>query len=44
MTVPARAGAGPELLVSAVDPELLAASRAANPYLRDRRPALYPNG
>ncbi|MFE6979374.1 carbon-nitrogen hydrolase family protein [Streptomyces sp. NPDC057682] len=40
-TVLARAGHGTELLVGDVDPALLAASRAANPYLRDRRPGLY---
>ncbi|MFJ4965488.1 carbon-nitrogen hydrolase family protein [Streptomyces sp. NPDC088729] len=36
-----RAGRGEELLVGDVDPALLDASRAANPYLRDRRPGLY---
>ncbi|KUJ69575.1 carbon-nitrogen hydrolase [Streptomyces albus subsp. albus] len=36
-----RAGRGTELVLGDVDPELLAASRAANPYLRDRRPGLY---
>ncbi|RDG35204.1 carbon-nitrogen hydrolase family protein [Streptomyces corynorhini] len=36
-----RAGRGAELLVGDVDPVLLSASRAANPYLRDRRPGLY---
>ncbi len=30
-----------ELLLADVDPVLLAASREANPYLRDRRPRLY---
>ncbi|MFI2781572.1 carbon-nitrogen hydrolase family protein [Streptomyces sp. ALB3] len=40
-TVRARAGRGEELLVGEVDPGLLAGSRAANPYLRDRRPGLY---
>ncbi|MGW1229322.1 carbon-nitrogen hydrolase family protein [Streptomyces sp. NPDC002530] len=40
-TVRARAGHGTELLVGDVDPALLAASRDANPYLRDRRPGLY---
>ncbi|MEU6441998.1 carbon-nitrogen hydrolase family protein [Streptomyces sp. NPDC047046] len=40
-TTPARAGAGPELLLADVDPALLAASRAANPYLADRRTDLY---
>lgn len=39
--VRARAGAGEELLVADVDPAFLAASRAANPYLADRRPDLY---
>ncbi|MEV5279185.1 carbon-nitrogen hydrolase family protein [Streptomyces sp. NPDC051994] len=37
----ARAGRGTELVVGDVDPEFLAASRADNPYLRDRRPGLY---
>ncbi|GAA3730055.1 carbon-nitrogen hydrolase family protein [Streptomyces tremellae] len=41
-TARARAGRGEELLVADVDPELLAASRRANPYLEDRRPGLYP--
>ncbi|WP_406380026.1 carbon-nitrogen hydrolase family protein [Streptomyces sp. NBC_01618] len=36
-----RAGRGEELVIGEVDPELLSASRAANPYLRDRRPGLY---
>ncbi|KDQ66059.1 carbon-nitrogen hydrolase family protein [Streptomyces halstedii] len=40
-TARVRAGRGEELLVGDVDPALLDASRAANPYLRDRRPALY---
>lgn len=40
-TTRARAGRGEELLFGDVDPELLRASRAANPYLRDRRPGLY---
>lgn len=40
-TTRARAGRGEELLFGDVDPELLLASRAANPYLRDRRPGLY---
>jgi predicted amidohydrolase len=40
-TVRTRAGRGEELVVGDVDPALLAASRAANPYLRDRRPELY---
>ncbi|MER6995747.1 carbon-nitrogen hydrolase family protein [Streptomyces sp. NPDC000410] len=37
----ARAGHGEELVVGDADPDFLAASRAANPYLRDRRPGLY---
>ncbi|WP_320774822.1 carbon-nitrogen hydrolase family protein [Streptomyces sp. CRN 30] len=40
-TARARAGRGTELLVADADPALLAASRAANPYLADRRPGLY---
>ncbi|MGW8889618.1 carbon-nitrogen hydrolase family protein [Streptomyces sp. NPDC055749] len=36
-----RAGRGEELVVGDVDPEFLSASRAANPYLNDRRPGLY---
>lgn len=40
-TTRARAGRGEELLFGEVDPGLLRASRAANPYLRDRRPGLY---
>jgi predicted amidohydrolase len=36
-----RAGRGEELLLADVDPVRLAASREANPYLRDRRPGLY---
>lgn len=40
-TTPARAGSGPELLFADADPEHIRASRAANPYLSDRRPALY---
>ncbi|MCK8681454.1 carbon-nitrogen hydrolase family protein [Streptomyces lichenis] len=40
-TARARAGRGEELVMGDVDPELLAASREANPYLRDRRPDLY---
>ncbi|MFD9793058.1 carbon-nitrogen hydrolase family protein [Streptomyces sp. NPDC059070] len=40
-TARARAGREPELVVGDADPELLAASREANPYLRDRRPGLY---
>ncbi|NKI43954.1 carbon-nitrogen hydrolase family protein [Streptomyces physcomitrii] len=38
------AGPGEELLLADVDPALLAASRAANPYLADRRPELYGPG
>ncbi|MEW2528714.1 carbon-nitrogen hydrolase family protein [Streptomyces sp. NPDC047071] len=37
----ARAGRGEELVFADADPEFLAASREANPYLRDRRPGLY---
>ncbi|MGW4732249.1 carbon-nitrogen hydrolase family protein [Streptomyces shenzhenensis] len=37
----ARAGRAEELVVADADPGLLAASRRANPYLRDRRPGLY---
>jgi predicted amidohydrolase len=37
----ARAGRGEELVFADADPALLAASRAANPYLTDRRPGLY---
>ncbi|MFF4245385.1 carbon-nitrogen hydrolase family protein [Streptomyces sp. NPDC001822] len=40
-TARARAGRGEELVVGDVDPGFLAASRAANPYLHDRRPGLY---
>ncbi|MHC3428308.1 carbon-nitrogen hydrolase family protein [Streptomyces sp. DT18] len=40
-TAPARAGASPELLLAEADPALLATSRAANPYLADRRTDLY---
>ncbi|EFL30812.1 N-carbamoylputrescine amidase [Streptomyces viridochromogenes DSM 40736] len=36
-----RAGRGEELVLADVDPVFLAASREANPYLRDRRPGLY---
>ncbi|MCB5165280.1 carbon-nitrogen hydrolase family protein [Streptomyces bambusae] len=36
-----RAGRGEEIVFGEVDPELLAASRENNPYLRDRRPGLY---
>ncbi|MFH8517107.1 carbon-nitrogen hydrolase family protein [Streptomyces gelaticus] len=39
--VRSRAGRGKELVVGEVDPALLSASRAANPYLHDRRPGLY---
>jgi predicted amidohydrolase len=39
--VRARAGYGRELLIGEVDAALLRSSRAANPYLRDRRPELY---
>ncbi|WP_351224293.1 carbon-nitrogen hydrolase family protein [Streptomyces sp. NPDC002133] len=37
----ARAGHGEELVIGDADPDFLAASRADNPYLRDRRPGLY---
>ena len=37
----ARAGRGEELVLADLDPALLAASREANPYLKDRRPGLY---
>ncbi|GHF38946.1 hydrolase [Streptomyces mashuensis] len=40
-TVRARAGTGEDLVVADADPQLLAASRAENTYLRDRRPELY---
>ncbi|MFJ8789313.1 carbon-nitrogen hydrolase family protein [Streptomyces sp. NPDC102462] len=40
-TARARAGRTEDLLVADVDPGFLAASREANPYLRDRRPGLY---
>jgi predicted amidohydrolase len=40
-TVRARAGAGEDLVTADVDPARLRASRADNPYLRDRRPELY---
>ncbi|MFJ2706785.1 carbon-nitrogen hydrolase family protein [Streptomyces sp. NPDC087428] len=40
-TVRTRAGRGEELVLGDVDPALLTASRAGNPYLRDRRPGLY---
>ncbi|MFE9609443.1 carbon-nitrogen hydrolase family protein [Streptomyces sp. NPDC006012] len=36
-----RAGRTGELVLADADPALLAASREANPYLRDRRPGLY---
>jgi predicted amidohydrolase len=36
-----RAGRGEELVVADIDPAFLAASREANPYLKDRRPGLY---
>ncbi|MFI7502322.1 carbon-nitrogen hydrolase family protein [Streptomyces sp. NPDC049687] len=37
----ARAGHGEELVLADADPVSLAASREANPYLKDRRPGLY---
>jgi 5-aminopentanamidase len=37
----ARAGRAEELVLADADPALLTASRAANPYLADRRPGLY---
>ncbi|MEV6109239.1 carbon-nitrogen hydrolase family protein [Streptomyces sp. NPDC051940] len=40
-TVRARAGLGEDLVLADVDPGLLAASRAENTYLGDRRPELY---
>ncbi|MFE1028212.1 carbon-nitrogen hydrolase family protein [Streptomyces sp. NPDC058818] len=40
-TARARAGRAEELVLGDVDPALLAASREANPYLKDRRPGLY---
>ncbi|WP_338118004.1 carbon-nitrogen hydrolase family protein [Streptomyces coryli] len=40
-TVRARAGLGEDLIIADVEPELLAASRAENTYLADRRPELY---
>ncbi|QIQ05793.1 carbon-nitrogen hydrolase family protein [Streptomyces liangshanensis] len=40
-TTRARAGRGEELVLGEADPALLTASRAANPYLLDRRPGLY---
>ncbi|MFD0313708.1 carbon-nitrogen hydrolase family protein [Streptomyces flavalbus] len=36
-----RAGRAEELVLADVDPAFLAASREANPYLKDRRPGLY---
>ncbi len=36
-----RAGRGEELVSADADPAFLAASREANPYLKDRRPGLY---
>ncbi|WP_328869993.1 carbon-nitrogen hydrolase family protein [Streptomyces sp. NBC_00287] len=36
-----RAGRGEELVFADTDPAFLAAAREANPYLQDRRPALY---
>ncbi|MEU6576463.1 carbon-nitrogen hydrolase family protein [Streptomyces sp. NPDC046805] len=36
-----RAGRGEELVLADADPAFLAASREANPYLKDRRPGLY---
>lgn len=36
-----RGGRGEELLLADVEPAALATSRAANPYLKDRRPGLY---
>jgi predicted amidohydrolase len=36
-----RAGRAGELVLADADPAFLAASRAANPYLQDRRPGLY---
>ncbi|MFF6777993.1 carbon-nitrogen hydrolase family protein [Streptomyces sp. NPDC012637] len=40
-TARARAGQGEDLVFGEVDPDVLNASRALNPYLRDRRPGLY---
>ncbi|WP_217164268.1 carbon-nitrogen hydrolase family protein [Streptomyces sp. AC512_CC834] len=40
-TARARAGRVEELVLGDVDPAFLAASREANPYLKDRRPGLY---
>jgi len=36
-----RAGRAEQLVCADADPAFLAASRAANPYLTDRRPGLY---
>ncbi|MFJ4835183.1 carbon-nitrogen hydrolase family protein [Streptomyces sp. NPDC088747] len=36
-----RAGRGEQLVLADADPAFLAASREANPYLKDRRPGLY---
>jgi predicted amidohydrolase len=36
-----RAGRGEDLVLADADPSFLAASREANPYLKDRRPGLY---
>ncbi|MFG2478146.1 carbon-nitrogen hydrolase family protein [Streptomyces fagopyri] len=36
-----RAGRAEELVLADADPDFLAASREANPYLKDRRPGLY---
>ncbi len=36
-----RAGRGEDLVFADLDPQFLAASREANPYLEDRRPGLY---
>ncbi|MGW4172711.1 nitrilase-related carbon-nitrogen hydrolase, partial [Streptomyces chartreusis] len=36
-----RAGHAEELVLADVDPAFVAASREANPYLKDRRPGLY---
>ena len=43
-TVLAQAGTDPALLIAKIDPAAHAASRAENPYLTDRRPALYHPG
>ncbi|MFJ8544900.1 carbon-nitrogen hydrolase family protein [Streptomyces sp. NPDC093586] len=40
-TARARAGRTEELVLADADPAFLAASREANPYLKDRRPGLY---